>query len=75
MRLGMLAFIRPVITSARGLWVAMTRCMPAARPIWATRQTDSSTSLEATIIRSASSSMKMTTWGRMGSPWFFWMAL
>ena len=61
MRLGMLAFMRPVITSARGLWVAMTRCIPAARPIWATRQMDSSTSLAATVIRSASSSMTTTT--------------
>ena len=33
MRLGMLAFMRPVITSAEGRWVAMTRCIPAARPI------------------------------------------
>ena len=32
-REGMLAFIRPVMTSAEGRWVAMTRCMPAARPI------------------------------------------
>ena len=71
MRLGMLAFIRPVITSAEGRWVAMTRCMPAARPIWATRQMDSSTSLAATTIRSASSSMTTTTegmWGRSSRP-------
>ena len=62
-RLGMLAFIRPVITSAEGRWVAMTRCIPAARPICATRQMDSSTSLAATSIRSASSSMTTTTVG------------
>ena len=68
MRLGILAFMRPVITSARGLWVATTRCMPAARPIWATRQMDSSTSLAAIIMRSASSSMKMTTWGSVRAP-------
>ena len=61
MRLGMLAFMRPVITSAEGRWVAMMRWMPAARPIWATRQMDSSTSLAATSIRSASSSMTTTT--------------
>ena len=61
MRLGMLAFMRPVITSAEGRWVAMTRWMPAARPIWATRQMLSSTSLAATSIRSASSSMTTTT--------------
>ena len=59
MRLGMLAFMRPVITSAEGRWVAITRWTPAARPIWATRQMDSSTSLAATNIRSASSSMGM----------------
>ena len=63
MRLGMLAFIRPVITSAEGRWVAMTRWMPAARPICATRQMDSSTSLAATSIRSANSSMTTTTVG------------
>ena len=63
MRLGILAFIRPVITSAEGRWVAMIRCMPAARPIWATRQMDSSTSLAATNIRSANSSMTTTTLG------------
>lgn len=54
---------RPVITSTDGRWVAMTRCMPAARAIWAKRQMESSTSLGATIIRSASSSMMMTIWG------------
>ena len=64
MREGMLAFMRPVITSADGRCVAMIRCMPAARPIWATRQMLSSTSLEATIIRSASSSITMTMLGR-----------
>ena len=63
MRLGILAFIRPVMTSEEGRWVAMTRCTPAARPIWATRQMDSSTSLAATSIRSASSSMTTTTVG------------
>ena len=61
MRLGILAFIRPVMTSADGRWVAMTRCIPAARPICATRQMDSSTSFAATSIRSASSSMTTTT--------------
>ncbi len=38
MRLGMLAFIRPVMTSADGRCVAMTKCIPAARPICATRR-------------------------------------
>ena len=67
MRLGILAFMRPVMTSAEGRWVAMTRWTPAARPIWATRQMDSSTSLAATSIRSASSSMTTTTFGRCSS--------
>ena len=42
---------------------------PAARPIWATRQMDSSTSLAATSIRSASSSMTTTTVGIFFSSW------
>ena len=60
---GMLAFIRPVMTSEEGRWVAMTRCIPAARPICATRQMASSTSLAAAIIRSASSSINTTIFG------------
>ena len=52
----MLALITPVITSTEGRWVASTRWMPTARAIWAMRQTDSSTSRAATIIRSLSSS-------------------
>ena len=71
MRLGILAFINPVMTSAEGRCVAMTRCMPAARPIWATRQMLSSTSLLATSIRSASSSTTMTTWAMVSPPVFF----
>ena len=59
MRLGMLALIRPVMTSTLGRWVATIRCMPAARAFWAMRQIESSTSLPTTIIRSASSSMTM----------------
>ena len=51
------------MTSTLGRWVAMTRCIPAARAIWARRQTESSTSLGAAIIRSANSSMMMTIWG------------
>ena len=62
-REGILAFIRPVITSAEGRWVAITKWMPAARPIWAMRQMESSTSLAATIIRSASSSIMTINWG------------
>ena len=60
--------MRPVMTSAEGRWVAMTRCTPAARPIWATRQMDSSTSLAATSIRSANSSMTTTTLGMVSIP-------
>ena len=67
-REGMLAFMRPVMTLAEGRWVAMTRWTPAARPIWATRQMDSSTSLAATSMRSASSSMTMTTFGSGSKP-------
>ena len=59
-------FIRPVMTSAEGRWVARTRWTPAARPIWAMRTMDSSASLPATIIMSAISSMMMTILG-MGS--------
>ena len=64
-REGIFAFIRPVMTSDEGRWVATIRWMPAARPIWATRQIDSSTSLAATSIRSASSSMTTTIWGML----------
>ena len=67
MRLGMFAFISPVITSAEGRWVAITRWTPAARPIWATRQMDSSTSFAATSIKSASSSITTTTLGSVSS--------
>ena len=65
-RVGTLALIRPVTTSTEGRWVAIMRCIPAARAFWAIRQMASSTSLEATIIKSASSSMMMTICG-MGS--------
>ena len=37
MRVGMLALMRPVITSTMGRWVATTRWMPTARAIWARR--------------------------------------
>ena len=64
MRDGTLALITPVITSTDGRWVASTRWMPTARAIWAMRQTDSSTSRAATIIRSFSSSTTMRMKGR-----------
>ena len=60
MRLGKLALMRPVMTSTDGRWVARIRCRPAARAFWAMRATEVSTSLGATIIRSANSSMTMT---------------
>ena len=62
-REGILALISPVMTSTDGLCVAITRCIPAARASWASRQIASSTSPEATIIRSASSSTIITICG------------
>ena len=62
-RLGILAFMSPVMTLTDGLCVAMTRWIPAARASWARRQIASSTSLDATIIRSASSSTIITICG------------
>jgi hypothetical protein len=53
----------PVSTSTDGRWVARIRWMPAARAIWARRVRATSTSREATIIRSASSSMMITIRG------------
>ena len=60
---GMFALMRPVITSTDGRCVARIRWMPTARAIWASRQIDCSTSLLATIIRSASSSISTTMKG------------
>ena len=54
----------PVMTSTDGRWVARMRWIPTARAICASRAIDSSTSLLATIIRSASSSMTTTMKGR-----------
>ena len=48
---------------SRYLCVATTRCIPAALAFWAIRQIESSTSLGEIIIRSLSSSMKMTICG------------
>ena len=59
-RLGKLAFMSPVMTSTDGRWVATTRWIPAARAFWARRAMRVSTSLAATIMRSASSSMTTT---------------
>ena len=63
---GTLALMTPVITSTDGRWVASTRWMPTARAIWAIRQTDSSTSRAATIMRSLSSSTTIRMNGRRG---------
>ena len=61
MREGKLALMRPVITSTEGRWVARMRWIPTARAICARRVIDSSTSWEETIMRSASSSITITT--------------
>ncbi len=63
MRAGRFALIRPVMTSTDGRCVARIRWMPTARAICASRAIDSSTSLLATIIRSASSSITTTMKG------------
>ena len=62
--------MRPVMTSTDGRCVARIRWMPTARAICASRQIDSSTSLPATIIRSASSSITTMMNGSVfaGSP-------
>ncbi len=59
-RVGKFALIVPVITSTDGRCVAMIRCRPAARAIWARRWIAPSMSLPATIIRSAISSTTIT---------------
>ena len=59
-RVGKLALMTPVMTSVLGRWVARMRWMPAARAFWAMRATQYSTSLPATIMRSANSSMTTT---------------
>ena len=67
MRVGMLALIRPVITSTLGRWVARIRWMPEARAFCASRAISSSIFLPTTIIRSASSSITTTTCGSRSS--------
>ena len=66
---GTFALITPVMTLTDGRWVAMTRWIPAARASCARRQIASSTSLEATIIRSASSSIMITSCGSFFGIW------
>ena len=60
-RLGMLALITPVMMSTDGRWVAITRWMPTARAIWASRAIGSSISAGTVSMRSASSSITITT--------------
>jgi hypothetical protein len=60
MQVGKLALMTPVMASVEGRCVARMRGMPAARAFWAMRATQNSTSLPATIIRSANSSMTTT---------------
>ncbi len=66
-RVGILALMRPVITSTDGRWVATTRWMPQARAFCARRAMGTSTFLPATIIRSASSSITTTIMGSSSS--------
>ena len=60
MRHGIFALMTPVMTSARGVWVATIMWMPAARAICVMRAMALSTSAGAVCMRSASSST-MTT--------------
>ena len=57
------AFIRPVITSTEGLWVASNMWIPAALAFWASLAMRCSTFFPTTIIRSANSSTAITIKG------------
>ena len=67
---GIFALITPVMTFTDGRCVANTKWIPAARANWASLHTASSTSLEATIIRSANSSTMITNDGILEYPAF-----
>ena len=67
-RAGMLALIRPVMTSTDGRCVATTRWMPVARASCEIRVMAFSTWIGADIIRSASSSISSTTYGMRSGP-------
>src|SRR5258708_3708376 len=69
MRDGKLALITPVMTSTEGRCVAMMRWMPTARAFWARRVTESSTSFDATIIRSPNSSLMLTLYCTRSGIW------
>ena len=60
MRLGILALMRPVITSMLGLWVASTRWIPTARDMAASLARVDSSSFPVVAMRSANSSMITT---------------
>ena len=64
---GMFALTTPVITSVEGLWVATIKWIPAALAICVILIIESSTSLAATSIRSASSSIITTIYGSFGT--------
>ena len=69
-RVGIFDLITPVIISADGLWVATIKCIPAARASWVILIIDSSTSLAATNIKSASSSIITNINGILFKPQF-----
>src|SRR3989344_5482098 len=68
MRQGILALIKPVITSTDGRWVDSTRWIPVARAIWAILVTASSTSDGANNMISASSSTMIIRYGKAWNP-------
>ena len=65
------ALITPVITSTEGLCVAISRCMPAALASAASLDIYVSTSFDATIMSSASSSITKRTSGRCSTSGLF----
>ena len=69
-RAGIFALMSPVMTSTDGRCVATTRWMPVARASCEMRVMAFSTWIGALIMRSASSSMTMTTYGIRSCPVF-----
>ena len=65
---GKFALINPATTSADGLWLATTKCMPAALAICDNLVIDSFISFGATNIKSASSSIMITMNGKLSEP-------
>ena len=66
-REGTFALMSPVTTLTDGRWVARTRWMPTARAFWAILTIGSSTFWPSRMMRSASSSMMITMYGRRSS--------